>query len=110
MPERVGEPSVFKHVIYIIKENRTYDQILGDMPEGNGDPELCTFGEKITPNQHKISREFILLDNTYCSGVVSADGHQWTDSSIVNEYVERQLSSDFPRSYSGGKDAAGSDA
>ena len=110
VPERVGEPSVFKHVIYIIKENRTYDQILGDMPEGNGDPELCTFGEKITPNQHKISREFILLDNTYCSGVVSADGHQWTDSSIVNEYVERQLSSDFPRSYSGGKDAAGSDA
>jgi YVTN family beta-propeller protein len=110
VPERVGEPSVFKHVIYIIKENRTYDQILGDMPEGNGDPELCTFGEKFTPNQHKISREFILMDNTYCSGVQSADGHQWTDSGITNDYVERQLSSDFPRSYSSGKDAAGSDA
>jgi YVTN family beta-propeller protein len=110
VPKRVGEPSVFQHVIYIIKENRTYDQILGDMPEGNGDPELCTFGKKITPNQHKIAREFILMDNTYCSGVQSADGHQWTDSGIANDYVERQLSSDFPRSYSGGKDAAGSDA
>ena len=110
VPERVGEPSVFKHVIYIIKENRTYDQILGDMPEGNGDPDLCTFGEKFTPNQHKISREFVLMDNTYCSGVQSADGHQWTDSGIVNDYVERQLTSDFPRSYSSGKDAAGSDA
>ncbi|MBN2375320.1 MAG: bifunctional YncE family protein/alkaline phosphatase family protein [Sedimentisphaerales bacterium] len=110
VPERVGEPSVFKHVIYIIKENRTYDQVLGDMPEGNGNPELCMFGEKYTPNQHKIAREFILMDNTYCSGVQSADGHQWTDSGIVNEYVERQLSSDFPRSYSGGKDDKGSDA
>jgi YVTN family beta-propeller protein len=110
VPERVGEPSVFKHVIYIIKENRTYDQILGDMPEGNGDPELCTFGEKFTPNQHKISRDFVLMDNTYCSGVQSADGHQWTDSGIVNDYVERQLTSDFPRSYSSGKDTAGSDA
>jgi len=110
VPMRVGEPSVFKHVIYIIKENRTYDQVFGDMPEGNGDPELCTFGEKYTPNQHKIAREFVLMDNTYCPGVQSADGHQWTDSGIANEYVERQLSSDFPRSYSGGKDAAGSDA
>jgi len=110
VPERVGEPSVFKHVIYIIKENRTYDQILGDMLEGNGDFELCTFGEKFTPNQHKICREFILMDNTYCSGVQSADGHQWTDSGIANDYVERQLTSDFPRSYSSGKDAAGSDA
>ncbi|MBN1457749.1 MAG: bifunctional YncE family protein/alkaline phosphatase family protein [Sedimentisphaerales bacterium] len=110
VPERFGEPSVFKHVIYIIKENRTYDQILGDMPEGNGDPELCTFGEKFTPNQHKIAREFVLMDNTYCCGVQSADGHQWTDSGIANEYTERQLSSDFPRSYSSGKDAAGSDA
>ncbi|MBN1126645.1 MAG: bifunctional YncE family protein/alkaline phosphatase family protein [Sedimentisphaerales bacterium] len=110
VPERAGEPSVFKHVIYIIKENRTYDQIFGDMLEGNGDPELCTFGEKFTPNQHKIAREFILLDNTYCCGVQSADGHQWTDSGIANEYVERQLSSNFPRSYSSGKNAEGSDA
>ena len=96
VPERVGEPSVFKHVIYVIKENRTYDQILGDMPEGNGDANLCIFGEKYTPNQHKIAREFVLLDNTYCSGVQSADGHQWTDSAIANEYVERQLTSEHP--------------
>ena len=103
VPERVGEPSVFKHVIYVIKENRSYDQILGDMAEGNGDTNLCTFGEKITPNQHKLAREFILLDNTYCAGVQSADGHQWTDSAIANEYVERQLTAGWPRSYPGAK-------
>lgn len=110
VPERVGEPSLFKHVIYVIKENRSYDQVLGDMKEGNGDTNLCIFGEKYTPNQHKIAREFVLLDNTYCSGVQSADGHQWTDSSIANEYVERQLTADFPRSYSSGKTEDGLDA
>ena len=110
VPERVGEPSVFKHVIYVIKENRTYDQILGDMKEGNGDAELCIFGEKYTPNQHKIAREFVLLDNTYCSGVQSADGHQWTDSAIANGYMERQVTAGFPRSYPGGKTEDGQDA
>jgi YVTN family beta-propeller protein len=110
VPERVGEQSVFKHVIYIIKENRTYDQVLGDLPQGNGNPKLCTFGESITPNQHKIAREFVLLDNTYCSGVQSADGHQWTDSALANEYTERQLTSGYPRSYSGGKGADAVDA
>ncbi|MBN1938845.1 MAG: YncE family protein, partial [Candidatus Aminicenantes bacterium] len=65
VPERIGEPSVFKHVVYVIKENRTYDQVLGDIAEGNGDPALCIFGEKVTPNQHKMVREFVLLDNTY---------------------------------------------
>ena len=110
VPERVGEPSVFKHVIYIIKENRSYDQLLGDMPEGNGDPALCIFGESYTPNQHKIAREFILLDNTYCAGVQSADGHQWTDSAIANEYTERQITSSTPRSYPGAKTEDGADA
>ena len=110
VPERVGEPSVFKHVIYIIKENRSYDQVLGDMPEGNGAPALCIFGESCTPNQHKIAREFVLLDNTYCAGVQSADGHQWADSAIANEYVERQITSSTPRSYPGGKTEDGSDA
>ena len=110
VPERVGEPSVFQHVIYIIKENRTYDQILGDMPEGNGDASLCIFGEQFTPNQHRIAREFVLLDNTYCAGVQSADGHQWTDSAIANEYMERQITSDTPRSYPGGKSEDGADA
>jgi YVTN family beta-propeller protein len=110
VPERSGEPSVFKHVIYVIKENRSYDQVLGDMPEGNGDPVLCTFGEKYTPNQHKIAREFVLLDNTFCSGICSSDGHQWTDSALANEYVERQLTSGNVRSYSGSKSADAADA
>jgi len=110
VPERAGEPSPLKHVIYLIKENRSYDQVLGDMPEGNGDPSLCIFGERFTPNQHQLSRDFILLDNTYCSGARSADGHQWTDSAMANEYIERQLTSDTPRSYPGGKEAAGVDA
>ena len=110
VPERVGEPSLFKHVIYVIKENRSYDQILGDMPEGNGDRTLCTFGEQYTPNQHKIAREFVLLDNTYCSGIRSGDGHQWTDSGIANDYVERQLTADALRSYPGGKSEDGVDA
>jgi len=101
VPERVGEPSVFKHVIYIIKENRTYDQVLGDEPRGNGDPSLCTFGERITPNQHKLVREFVLLDNTYCSGILSADGHNWSTSGIVNDYLERSFAG-FPRSYPDG--------
>jgi len=110
VPERVGEPSRFKHVIYIIKENRSYDQVLGDLPEGRGDPGLCVFGEAYTPNQHKLSREFVLLDNTCCSGTQSADGHQWADSAIANEYVERQLTSGTHRSYPGGKDADNVDA
>ncbi len=110
VPERAGEPSLIKHVIYVIKENRTYDQILGDMPQGNGDTNLCTFGEKYTPNQHKIARDFALLDNTYCSGVQSADGHQWTDSGLANEYTERQLTAGFPRSYAGAKAEDASDA
>ena len=101
VPERVGEPSVFKHVIYIIKENRTYDQVLGDVKEGNGDPSLCTFGEKFTPNQHKLAREFVLLDNTYCSGVLSADGHQWATSAFVTDYLEKEFAG-FPRSYPDG--------
>ncbi len=110
VPERTGEPSVFKHVIYIIKENRTYDQILGDVKEGNGDADLCIFGERVTPNQHKIVRDFVLLDNTYCSGILSADGHQWADTAMAMDYVERQFAS-WPRSYpSGGFGEGGKDA
>src|SRR5882672_1840428 len=101
VPERVGEPSLFRHVVYIIKENRTYDQVLGDIPEGNGDPSLCVFGEHITPNLHKIAREFVLLDNTYCSGVCSADGHQWSTTAFATDYMERAFAG-FPRSYPDG--------
>ena len=101
VPERVGEPSVFKHVIYIIKENRTYDQVFGDITEGNGDPSLCTFGERFTPNQHKLVRDFVLLDNTYCSGILSADGHQWADTGMATDYMEKSFAG-FPRSYPDG--------
>jgi len=98
IPERIGEPSVFKHVLYIIKENRTYDQVLGDMQEGEGDSLLCIFGEDITPNTHKLSRRFGLLDNYYVSGKSSAEGHQWTDAAIVTDYVEKNMRGWF-RSY-----------
>ena len=98
IPERVGEPSVFKHVVYIIKENHTYDLDLGDMPQGNGDPRLCIFGENVTPNGHALAREFVLLDNTYTSGTNSADGHQWVASSIANGYIEQNYNAHI-RSY-----------
>lgn len=101
VPERVGEPSVFKHVVYIIKENRTYDQVLGDIAEGNGNASLCVFGERVTPNQHKMVREFVLLDNTYCSGILSADGHQWSTTSFATDYMEKSFAG-FPRSYPDG--------
>jgi YVTN family beta-propeller protein len=101
VPERIGEPSVFKHVVYIIKENRTYDQVLGDDKRGNGDSSLCIFGEKITPNQHKMVREFVLLDNTYCAGILSADGHQWSTTAFATDYMEKSFAG-FPRSYPDG--------
>lgn len=91
VPERIGEPSVFKHVLYIIKENKTYDQVLGDMREGNGMPSLCVFGDSVTPNQHQFAREFQLLDNYYVSGKSSAEGHSWTDAAIVTDYVEKNV-------------------
>ena len=101
MPERIGEPSLIKHVVYVIKENRTYDQVLGDVAAGNGDPRLCIFGAQITPNQHKLVREFVLLDNTYCAGILSADGHQWSTTAIGTDYLERSFAG-WPRSYPDG--------
>ncbi len=98
VPARIGEPSVFKHVVYIIKENRTYDQILGDVAAGDGDTSLCVFGRKITPNTHKICDDFLLLDNFYVSGKSSAEGHQWTDMAIVTDYIEKNVRSWY-RSY-----------
>jgi YVTN family beta-propeller protein len=91
VPERIGEPSVFKHVLYIIKENRTYDQILGDMTKGDGDSTLTIFGRKITPNTHALCEQYMLLDNFYVSGKCSAEGHQWTDASIVTDYIEKDV-------------------
>jgi YVTN family beta-propeller protein len=98
VPQRHGEPSVFKHVLYIIKENRTYDQVLGDMKEGNGDANLVLFGEKVTPNHHALARQFTLFDNFYCSGVLSADGHSWVNEAYVTDYLEKAFGG-FTRSY-----------
>ena len=109
VPERIGEPSVFKHVVYIIKENRTYDQVLGDISEGNGDPSLCLFGEQVTPNQHKMAREFVLFDNTYCCGILSADGHQWSTTAFGTDYLERSFAG-WPRSYPDGMGPDDADA
>lgn len=110
VPERVGEPSTFQHVIYFIKENRTYDQVLGDVKEGNGDANLCVFGGRVTPNEHKLVHDFTLLDNMYCSGIISSEGHQWTDSGLANDYIQRSFAG-WPRSYPGaGGDPHGYDA
>ncbi|HLJ94227.1 MAG TPA: alkaline phosphatase family protein, partial [Gemmataceae bacterium] len=98
VPQRHGEPSIFQHVLYIIKENRTYDQVLGDLKEGNGDPRLLLFGEAVTPNHHALAREFTLFDNFYCSGVLSADGHSWVNEAYVTDYLERAFGG-FTRSY-----------
>ena len=97
IPTKVGDPSPIKYVFYVIKENRTYDQVLGDMPEGNGDTSLVLFGEPITPNQHKLAREFVLLDNFYVDGEVSADGHNWSTAAHANDYLEKT----WPTSYGG---------
>ena len=86
IPERAGEPSLIRHVVYIIKENRTYDQVLSDVPKGNGDPSLVMFGEDVTPNQHRLAGEFVLLDNFYASGGNSADGHQWLTQANETAY------------------------
>ena len=95
VPTRPDERSPIEHVIYIVKENRTYDQVLGDLGIGNGDPSLTLFGEEVTPNQHKLAREFVLLDNFYVNADVSADGHNWSAAAIAPAYVQRM----WPNSY-----------
>jgi YVTN family beta-propeller protein len=97
VPQQVGEGSVIKHVIYIIKENRTYDQVFGDIPKGNGDPRLCIFGRQVTPNQHRLAEEFVLLDNLYCDGEVSVDGHSWSNSAYATDFNEKR----WPPQYGG---------
>jgi YVTN family beta-propeller protein len=97
IPKRVGDKSPIEYVIYVIKENRTYDQVFGDIPEGNGDPSLTLFGEGITPNIHALAREFVLLDNLYCDAEVSADGHNWSMGAYATDYVEKT----WPSQYSG---------
>jgi YVTN family beta-propeller protein len=103
IPDEVGKPCPIKYVLYIIKENRTYDQLFGAFKDargrhaGNGDPNLVMFGEDIAPNHHQIARETVLLDNLYCNGEVSVDGHSWCDAAIATDYTQRR----WIMSYSG---------
>ena len=95
VPLQDGQPSPIKYCIYIIKENRTYDQVLGDLKQGNGDESLCLFPDKVTPNHHKISRQFVLFDNFYVDAEVSAGGHEWSTAAYSSDFVEKN----WPVSY-----------
>lgn len=97
IPQDVGVATPIEHVIYIIKENRTFDQEFGDLPRANGDPELTIFGEKVTPNQHALAQQYVVLDNLYCDGEVSVDGHSWSDSAYATDFNERY----WPPTYAG---------
>ncbi len=103
VPARVGEPSVFQHVVYILKENKTYDQLFGDLPQGNGDSNLCIYPRFVTPNHHALAEQYVLLDNFYCNGVNSADGHSWSTEGNVTDHLEKSFGG-FSRSYTFGDD------
>ncbi|HEV3036520.1 MAG TPA: alkaline phosphatase family protein, partial [Candidatus Angelobacter sp.] len=106
LPSEVGVETPIKHVIYIIKENRTYDQVYGDLARGNGDPRLTIFGRRVTPNQHALAEQFVTLDNLYCDGEVSVDGHSWSTSAYATDYTERR----WPPEYGGFSQATSSPA
>ena len=106
VPKRIGDPSPIKHVFMLVKENRTYDQVHGDMPEGNGDPSLAQFGESVTPNIHALSRQFGLYDNTYDTGTNSAEGHNWIMQGDNPEYTESSAG-EYVRSYDTEEDVLG---
>jgi phospholipase C len=115
VPRRIGNPSPIKYVFYVIKENRTYDQVFGDIPEGNGDSSLCLFPAKITPNLHALARRFVLLDNLYADAEVSADGHNWSMGGYATDYVEKTWPTVYGNhggeyEYEGGTDAVYPDA
>jgi DNA-binding beta-propeller fold protein YncE len=106
-----GIPAAIQHVIYIVKENRSYDQVLGDIGKGESDPSLCLFKENVSPNHHKLAREFVLFDNFYVNSDVSADGHNWSTSAIANDYVEKMWPSNYGKrnpnyGFEGGEPAA----
>jgi DNA-binding beta-propeller fold protein YncE len=97
IPTKVGERSPITYVLFIMKENRTYDQVFGDLRQGNGDPSLTLFGRDVTPNQHALAEQFVLLDNLYCSGEVSQDGQPWTTSAYANEFTQRAWTLSYSR-------------
>ena len=98
IPTAPGQESVFHHVFYVIKENHSYDEILGDLKNANGDSRLCMFCSSVTPNHHALAEEFVTFDNFYVDGVLSADGHQWTDEGLATDYLEKSMGG-FSRSY-----------
>ncbi|MER5755261.1 bifunctional YncE family protein/alkaline phosphatase family protein [Streptomyces sp. NPDC002088] len=106
VPGRLGDPSTIKHVFMIVKENRTYDQVFGDIAEGNGDSSLAQFGENVTPNQHALAEQFGLYDNTYDIGTNSAEGHNWLMQADNPEYTESSAG-EYARSYDTEDDALG---
>ena len=106
VPARIGDPSTIKHVFLIVKENRTYDQVFGDVAQGNGDPTLAQFGEKVTPNQHALAKQFGLYDNTYDVGTNSAEGHNWLMQADNPEYTESSAG-EYQRSYDTEDDVLG---
>ncbi|WP_260428350.1 bifunctional YncE family protein/alkaline phosphatase family protein [Micromonospora globispora] len=106
VPLRLGDPSTINHVFLIVKENRTYDQVFGDVPRGNGDPSLAQFGENVTPNQHAMAQQFGLYDNTYDVGTNSAEGHNWLMQADNPEYTESSAG-EYIRSYDTEDDALG---
>ncbi|GLY77480.1 bifunctional YncE family protein/alkaline phosphatase family protein [Actinoallomurus iriomotensis] len=98
VPLRTGDPSKIKHVFVIVQENRTYDQVLGDDPRGNGKPDYAQFGQNVTPNAHALAKQFPLIDDLYSEGTNSAVGHTWLDAGFVNDYLERSYAN-YTRSY-----------
>jgi YVTN family beta-propeller protein len=101
IPAKVGDASPIKYCIYIIKENRTYDQVLGDMAQGNGDAKLCLFPEQVTPNDHKLAREYVLLDNFYADAEVSANGHEWSMGAYCSDFVEKTWPLNYGHNHNG---------
>jgi YVTN family beta-propeller protein len=106
VPVKLGDSSTIKHVFLLVKENRTYDQVYGDIPKGNGDPALAQFGQNVTPNQHALADQFGLYDNTYDVGTNSAEGHNWLMQANDPEYTE-SLAGQYTRSYDTEDDALG---
>ncbi len=100
IPAQLGEKSPIRYCLYIVKENRTYDQVFGDIKGANGDPDLCIFPEKITPNHHALAKEFVILDNFYVESEVSADGHEWSMAAYATDFVEKT----WPLMYRGSRE------
>jgi hypothetical protein len=101
IPAKPGDACPIKYVIYVIKENRTYDQVLGDMPQGNGDAKICLFPDNVTPNNHQLAREFVLLDNFYADAAISAEGHEWSMGAYASDFLEKMWPMNYGHNHDG---------